>query len=64
MHSVVVDCQKLLETVKANRDKHRAQFEEAQVGYRKAVIKELDKWLQEARDGKQIRRITQRTMIG
>ncbi len=56
MNSVRIDKHRLLGTVQENREKHRQVFEEAQVGYRKMVIKELDAMLQEARGGKRIRR--------
>lgn len=44
----------LMGIVTENREKHNAIFLEAQVGYRKAVIAELDKRLREAQDGKKI----------
>lgn len=47
----------LLEQVRQNRKRHRKVFEEAQVGYRAAVIKELDVMLSEARSGRRIRRV-------
>ena len=56
MKEVTVNKEELLEKLRANRAKHRAVFLEAQEGYRKAVIAELDRMLQEARDGKKIRR--------
>jgi hypothetical protein len=46
----------LLETLKENRDKHRQVFEEAQEGYRTAVIAELDAMLAEAKAGKRVKR--------
>lgn len=46
----------LLEKVKTNRANHRAVFEKALEGYRKAVIKELEKMLEEAKKGLRIRR--------
>lgn len=46
----------LVEIIRANRETHHAIFEEAQVGYRKAVIKDLDERLREAREGKRILR--------
>ena len=56
MNSVRVSKKDLLEIVKKNRDGHRKIFLEAQEGYRAQCIKELDAMLQEARDGKRIRR--------
>ena len=46
MNSVRIDKHRLLGTVQENREKHRQVFEEAQVGYREMVIKELDAMLQ------------------
>jgi hypothetical protein len=46
----------LLDVLRENRAKHRAIFEEAQTGYRTAVIAELDSMLEDARNGKKIRR--------
>jgi hypothetical protein len=46
----------LLEKVKGNRDNHRAVFEKALEGYRKAVVRELEKMLEEAKKGLRIRR--------
>jgi len=53
---VTVKKTELLGELKKNRDAHRGLFEEAQKGYREAVIAELDKMLSEARSGKRIRR--------
>ena len=44
-------------TIKSNREKHREIFLEAQTGYRKAMIAELDARLKEARNGGKISRI-------
>lgn len=51
MENIKVDKGKLLETLHRNRDEHRSLFLKAQVKYREAVIAELDKRLQQARDG-------------
>lgn len=56
MNTVTVSKPDLLATLKTNRTEHRGIFEKAQVAYRDAMIKELDKALQDARDGKQIKR--------
>jgi hypothetical protein len=56
MNAINVDKAKLIETLKANREKHRKIFLEAQEGYREQVVAELDKMLDEARSGKKIRR--------
>lgn len=56
MNTVKVKTAVLLEKIKANRDAHRDLFLKAQIGYRKDIIEELDRMLQEARDNKPIRR--------
>ena len=56
MNQIKVKTSELLSKLKTNRNAHRELFLKAQVGYRKAVIEELDRMLQEARDGKSIRR--------
>lgn len=56
MHSVKVERMALLNSIKGNRDAHRALFLKAQEGYRVMMIEELDRMLQEAKDGKHIRR--------
>ncbi len=56
MKAITISKTKLLDVIKANREKHRAIFLEAQTGYRLAAIIELDKMLVEARSGKRIRR--------
>lgn len=61
MQTVEVDKTRLLVTLKENRSKHREIFLDAQEGYRKAVIAELEKMLEEARDNKRIRRSVQLT---
>jgi len=54
MKTVIVNKDRLLQTLKANRDSHRAKFLKAQDGYRIEVIEQLDAALQKARDGKEI----------
>lgn len=56
MNTVTVKKDELIEKVKANREVHRDTFLRAQEKYREAVIEELDRRLQEARDGKPIKR--------
>lgn len=56
MESITVDKKDLITKIQANRDEHRAMFLKAQERYRDAMIAELDRALQEARDGKPIRR--------
>lgn len=58
MNSVRVKREAILERIKENRDKHRAQFEEALEDYRKGVLKELEEWLERARRGEKVRRAT------
>ena len=55
MKEVTVNKKELLDRVQLNRKDHRDLFLEAQKGYRKAVIKELDEMLKDARDGSPIR---------
>lgn len=57
MNTVKVKRTELLAKLQSNRKEHRDLFLKAQIGYRKAVISELDSMLSEARDGKQIRRV-------
>jgi hypothetical protein len=47
----------LLNTMRENAGKHRAAFLEAQEGYREEVIKELDRMLKDAREGRTLRYI-------
>jgi hypothetical protein len=56
MRSVKIDCKKLLDIVKKNRENHRKTFLEALDGYREAVVAELEKMLDEAKRGRRIRR--------
>jgi len=49
MQNVTVDKIKLIKIVRKNLGGHKDLFLKAQVGYRKAVIKEIDKALKEAR---------------
>lgn len=46
----------VLEALKTNLQTHRETFIEAQQGYREEVIKELDRMLDDARSGKNIKR--------
>lgn len=57
MHQVTVKRDVLLDRIRDNRDKHRAIFEDALKGYRKAAIEELEKSLDDAKNGKKVRRI-------
>src|SRR4051812_3191998 len=56
MQEITVEKAALIEKIQANRDEHRSMFIKAQERYRDAMIVELDRALQEARDGRKIRR--------
>lgn len=55
MRSVTVKKANLLETMKANREQHRAIFLEAQTKYREKAIESLDRRLADTRAGGPIR---------
>lgn len=59
MKTVKVDKKKLIVIVRANRERHVSIFEEAAKNYRAAVITELDRMLEDARQGRKIRRAIQ-----
>lgn len=54
MNSITVDVDKVLNTLRENRDAHRAIFEEALEGYRSVVIDTLEQQLARAKAGKKI----------
>lgn len=56
MNTVKVKREDLLTKVRANREAHRKLFLQAQANYRKFVIAELDRMLDDAKTGRQIRR--------
>lgn len=56
MQTVKVKKHDLMEILTKNKKAHRKEFLEAQDLYRAAVIQELDRMLQDARDKKPIRR--------
>lgn len=56
MRTITVNKEELLKTLERNRDEHRVIFLAAQVAYRSAMIAEMDRALDEARSGGQIRR--------
>ena len=56
MDEIKVDKARLIKTLKKNRRKHRAIFLKAQEVYREQMIKELDRALDEAKNGGAIRR--------
>lgn len=56
MQEITVEKAALIAKLQSNRDEHRSMFIKAQERYRDAMIAELDRALQEARDGQKIRR--------
>jgi len=54
--TVTIKKPELLEAIKKNRDSHQSEFEDAVKGYREAAIKQLSTMLDEANNGKTIRR--------
>lgn len=59
MHEVTVKRLKLLDAIRKNRKGHRAEFEKAIVGYRKAAISEIEAMLSDAKNNIRIaRRLT------
>jgi hypothetical protein len=56
MDTIVVEKSDLIERLKQNRDEHRAIFERAQSVYREKVIEELDRALDDAKNGRKILR--------
>jgi hypothetical protein len=55
MNTVKVKRDELLAKLEVNRSNHRQLFLDAQEGYRQMVIQELDKSLNDAREGRAIR---------
>ena len=51
---VKVNTAELLLELRSNREGHRAEFDEAIVGYRAAVVKHLDRMLEQAKAGKDV----------
>lgn len=51
MDTITVNKARLVETLRTNREAHRAQFLTAQERYREKVIEELDTRLEQARSG-------------
>lgn len=56
MEDVTVSKKDLLATLEHNRQVHRRTFERAQEKYREAMIAELDRALEDAREGRKITR--------
>jgi hypothetical protein len=54
LHTIKVRKVELLEKLVANRATHRAMFLDAQTGFRKVVIQELDRRLKDARANRTI----------
>jgi hypothetical protein len=54
MHVVRVRKEELVQRVAENRDRHRDEFEKGLDLYRKAVVAELETWLERARKGKEV----------
>lgn len=54
MDAVKVNRMQLISILETNRDKHRSTFLEAQEGFRKQVINQLDRHLRDAREGRKI----------
>lgn len=54
MNTVKVKKEELLKALQENREAHRGIFEEAQKNYRERLIEELDRRLEDARNGKSI----------
>jgi len=57
MEYIKVDKADLLEKLRTNREEHRSMFLKAQEVYRTAMIAELDRALQDAREGRDIVRM-------
>jgi hypothetical protein len=54
MDTITVEKNKLIETLKRNRDEHVSIFERAQIVYREKVIDELDRAIDDAKNGRKI----------
>ena len=55
MNTMMFDKEELLDVIKKNHIAHRDFFLDAQKGYRKRIIQELDSMLADAKSGKNIR---------
>jgi len=62
MDKISVNRTDILKRIKANRDEHVKIVKEAQLGYKKAVIEELEKMVKEAKKCKNIKQL--RTNVG
>lgn len=54
MRTIIVLKDELREIVQANRDEHRNDFLEAQEKFRERVVEELERRLEDARQGRQV----------
>ena len=54
MKQVYIDRKEVLKRIKENRKNHRDLFFKAQKGYKKAVIKELNEMLKDARENRSV----------
>ncbi|HSV08538.1 MAG TPA: hypothetical protein VLI07_18625 [Candidatus Binatus sp.] len=59
MNSVMVRKDELLEKITANRKAHRAIFEEAVEGYRKTAIEQLERHIEQIKEGRVIHVVVQ-----
>lgn len=59
MRTVKVAKEDLIARIKSNMEKHRAEFEGGLETYRKAVVQELEEWLDRAREGRRVEAYTQ-----
>lgn len=57
MNPITVDKEALRATLQKNRDEHRTIFEKAQDVYRQQMVAELDRALDDAKNGRKIRRV-------
>lgn len=56
MRKIRIEVSRLKAVLEENREKHRGIFEQAMVGYREGAIKELDRMIKDAREGRKIKR--------
>ncbi len=55
MNTITVNKERLMETLDVNRAEHRVIFEKAQAAYREKVIEALDRALDDAKNGRELR---------
>jgi len=56
MQTVKIRKNEFIESLRKNRKAHKKEYDEAHAAYRKAAILQLEKNLQDARDGKDVQR--------